>query len=602
MQEKLLQELLTTAAQLYSQGDLLGAEETVLRVLTVAPTHAKALNLRGLIKHMGGDSASAMTLISAAIESDPLDATFFANLCSILALQGDTKKAVEVGTRAIELDGSNPIHREALANVLVADHRYEEALLHLEKSFEMRATALNTLTQGLVCARKVGDFKAAQVWLERIAHFFSSITTDSLRHIPSADLINLAYADVISPLPLGVLSSVTAELESRYRTLSTTRVGQVPSLSTSSQRIKLGYLSQSFGDNPIGHVTHQLFRHHDRTRFEVHLFSLRNREEESAPFVRTIREGCDVFHDVSSLSPRHAAQAIEHASLDILIYLDGFMSLSGPAIMAQRPAPRQYFWLGHAGTLGLSCIDATIADSVVMPHSERQPDNSILDVTGCYHCASPYHHVDFHDSILQRSQIHLQSKWSLPSLPFVFCGFNNPEKIDEQVFSAWMQILKAVPSSVLWLSNQFSSSALERNIRASAEAQGVHGERLIFAGRLPAKEEHLGRHAQADLFLDTFSHTASTTALDALWMGLPIITLRGSRFSSRICSDFLTNLNLSELICSSPAEYVKKAVALAHDPATCRSLKTKVAAAVKSSELFKPEQFARKLEAAISLN
>lgn len=597
MQEKLLQELLATAAQLYTQGELSKALDTVSRVLSLAPTHAKALNLRGLICHMLGDTPSAIESVAKAITSDPTQAIFFANLCGMFLVTGEVKKALEAGTRAAELDGENAINLESLANALIADNQYEAAHTLFEKITSILPTALTPLTQGLQCARKNADFTAAKVWLDRISSRFSSAHEADLRTVPSIELINLAYVDVVSPLPDGVFTRVTSELDRRYKTLSSPHRQVVRHLDT-SRVIKIGYLSQNFGDNPIGHVTHDIFRHHDRSRFEAHVFSLRNRTKESAPFAQAIKEGCDHFHDLSTLSPRGAAQAIEGAGIDILIYLDGFMSPSGPSIVAQQPAPRQYFWLGHAGTLGLSCIDATIADNIALPSSERSHHEPILEVAGCYHCASPQEAVEFLDPLLQSSRERLRDAEAQSSLPFVFCGFNNPEKIDAEVFKVWMQILQAVPYSLLWLSNQFNSTALERNLRASAESQGVSGERLVFAGRLPSKQQHLGRHRQADLFLDTFSHTASTTALDALWMGLPIITLKGDRFSSRICSDFLTNLGIPELICISQSDYIQRAVTFAQDSNACSSLKRRVATAVQVSELFNPEQFVRKLEAA----
>lgn len=598
MQDKLLQELLTTAAQLYVKGELAKADELLLQVLTSAPTHAQALNLRGLILHVSGDIVAGIKLINEAIASDPTQPIYLANLSAILLVAGDCKQAIEAGSRAVALDDSNPLSLGTLANALVADNKYDEAQRLLDKIASGTSADLCYLSQGLTCARKVADFSATNLWLERIANYFASKEDPSLTTMQSSDLIQLAYTDVPSPLPLGVRAKVIKVLNSRYQKLSASVAPVIPR-HDHSQRIKIGYLSEGFGDNPIGHVTCELFKHHDRSRFEVHIFALRNRTNDSAPFARTIKESCDHFHDLSVLSPLGMAQKIRQEGIDILIYLDGFLSNSGPSVMAQRPAARQYFWLGHAGTLGLSCIDATIVDPIALPIAERSPNEAAIDIAGCYHCASPLEAVDFLDPILQKSQERLRDKESQTSLPFVFCGFNNPEKITEDAFGAWMEILRAVPYSLLWLSNQFNSTALETNLREAATKCGVDAERLVFAGRLPSKKEHLGRHKQADVLLDTFSHTASTTALDALWMGVPIITLRGHRFSSRICSDFLTNLNLPELICSSPTEYVRKAIALAQDPVACKELKMKVASAVRSSDLFKPEQFVRKLEAAV---
>jgi predicted O-linked N-acetylglucosamine transferase (SPINDLY family) len=587
MQEKLLQELLITAAQLYTQGELTKADETIAEVLKFVPAHPQALHLRGLILHMSGDIVSAIKLISEAIAINPTQPIYLKNFCSILLVAGQVTQAIEAGRRAVALDDTNPGILACLAHALMADHQYDAALSLLEKVASLESLSVHDLNQGLTCARKVADFSDTYKWMERIANYFSPPESPPLSSVPTSDLINLAYADVTAPLPLGIYAHVINTLETRFKSISFTH-DHTLSPPSHSQRTKIGYLSGGFGDNPIGHVIHDLFRHHDRSRFEVHIFSNRNRDDEKAPFARKIREECDHYHNLSLLSPRDAALKIRQAGIDILIYLDGFLSNSGPLIMAQRPAARQYFWLGHAGTLGLSCIDATIADSVALPANERSRNERVIDLAGCYHCASPLEAVEFVDPNLLGCRERLRAEQAQSALPFVFCGFNNPEKINAEVFHVWMEILRAVPYSVLWLSNQFNCTALEKNLCSAAKECGVDDERLVFAGRLPSKKEHLGRHKQADLLLDTFSHTASTTALDALWMGVPIITLKGHRFSSRICSDFLTNLKLSELICSSPKEYIQKAIALAQDPTACNTLKIKVAAAVKSSDLFKP--------------
>jgi protein O-GlcNAc transferase len=179
---------------------------------------------------------------------------------------------------------------------------------------------------------------------------------------------------------------------------------------------------------------------------------------------------------------------------------------------------------------------------------------------------------------------------------FVFCAFNNPNKIDREVFGVWMSILRRVPGSQLWLSNPGGEAALERNLRAQAQRQGVDPDRLVFAGRLPDKSLHFARHRLADLFLDTFVYTAATTALDALWAGLPVLTRPGASFYSRICASFVSSVGLGDMICSSTRQFEDRAVELAGNPEALLAVRNRLAANLHTEPLFDLPRFVRHLE------
>lgn len=185
----------------------------------------------------------------------------------------------------------------------------------------------------------------------------------------------------------------------------------------------------------------------------------------------------------------------------------------------------------------------------------------------------------------------------LPAEGFVFCAFNNPEKIDTPTFDVWMRILARTPGSLLWLSRTHSA-AIEGNLRAAAAARGIEGHRLVFATRLPEKAAHLSRHRHAGLFLDTLGLNASTTALDALWTGLPVLTVTGEGFASRIATSFLTSLGLDELICGNVADFEERAVTLAAQPSRLAGVRERLAVHLESRPLFHIEAFCRTLETA----
>jgi protein O-GlcNAc transferase len=359
-------------------------------------------------------------------------------------------------------------------------------------------------------------------------------------------------------------------------------------------RLTIGYLSSGFGDHPIGHVTSGLFAAHDRTRFRVLGFSGRDRRDEPAPYAGIIRAGFDAVDEIGLLPPAVAAARIAAAGVDILVSLDQHMDWRGrtssPEILALRPAPLQLAWLGVAAGTGLPSVDYLLADTVTVPPDEAASlVERVWHLPGCYHCASPHPIAPGGPS---------RAECGLPETGIVFAGFNNIEKIDRGAFAAWMAILRGVPGSVLWLTNQRRFAVTEANLRQEAERLGVAGARLVFAHRLPDKALHLARHAQADLLLDTFTINASTTALDALWAGLPVVTKRGSRFPARLAETFLRSLGLEELVASDPERFIRLAIDLALDPPRLAALKARLRAAVAAGPLFDIAGFAAKLETA----
>lgn len=392
-------------------------------------------------------------------------------------------------------------------------------------------------------------------------------------------LATVAYQAIMRPLPPALLATVTGALDDRVTQIAA-KIGPLPAPAPKRiGRLKIGYLSNHFRDHPIGHVTAALFAAHDRSIFEVHVFYMPTGEPN--PYTEQIRAGAEHFHTASIGEMAHV---IAQQSLDLLIYLDGYMVPSLLAVMARRPAPKQIFWLGHAGGCDLRAIDRVIADEIVWP----EIDAKVMRLGGTYHPASPHAIA----SEMSRADA------GLPQDGFVFCAFNNPEKIDTPTFDMWVRILKRTPGSLLWLSRTHSA-AIEENLRAAAGARGIDGSRLVFARRLPDKAAHLARHRHAGLFLDTLGLNASTTALDALWAGLPVLTVTGTRFASRIATSFLTSLALPELICGTVKDFEERAVSLATDPAALAGLRERLAAQFKTRPLFQIETFCRTLENAL---
>lgn len=405
----------------------------------------------------------------------------------------------------------------------------------------------------------------------------AALTGADLEEEDPEHLATVAYQSIMRPLPPALLANVTAALDRKVTKIAA-KIGPLPPPGPKRiGRLKIGYLSTHLRDHPIGHVTAALFAAHDRTKFEVHVFYVPTGEPN--PYTQQIREGAEHFH---TARVGEMAHVIAQQSLDLLIYLDGYMTPSLLAVIARRPAPKQIFWLGHAGGCDLRAIDHVIADEIVWPDA----DAKVVRLSGTYHAASPH-------AIAPEIS---RAEAGLPTDGFVFCAFNNPEKIDTPTFNMWMRILARTPGSVLWLSRT-QSAAIGDNLRAAAGARGIDGGRLVFASRLPDKAAHLARHRCAGLFLDTLGLNASTTALDALWAGLPVLTVTGERFAARIATSFLVSLGLPELICASPEEFEARAVTLATDHVALARLRERLATQRESRPLFQIETFCRTLEA-----
>ena len=355
------------------------------------------------------------------------------------------------------------------------------------------------------------------------------------------------------------------------------------------RKLRIGYLSPDFGDHPIGHVTLPIYAAHDRSRFEVTAYATHDRSQPGGPYHDRIRGDVDAYVALFALSPRAAAERIHADGIDILVDLCGFMPSGQPDVLAMRPAPIQVYWLGHGGGLGARYIDYVIGDPyVTAPQDDGFYVEKIARLPDTFPSAD---RPEIAAGAMTRAE------QGLPEDGVVFCAFNNALKIDFGAWTCWMAILHEVPDSVLWL-NASGQTAFRARLRDAAEARGIAAERIVFADRVDDKSQHFARHALADLFLDTFRFNASTTALDSLWAGLPVLAVAGPHFHSRIAAGYLAAVGLGDLICADEDEYLRRAIALAADPVARTVLKSRLAASRLTAPLFDYQRFVHHLESA----
>lgn len=348
-------------------------------------------------------------------------------------------------------------------------------------------------------------------------------------------------------------------------------------------RLRIGYLSNDFHNHATTILMAELLEHHDRDRFDVRLYS--HSHDDGSPMRRRVIAAADEFVEIGEMTDLEAAQRIRADGIDVLVDLKGFTRGNRLGIFARRPAPLQVSYLGYPGTTGACFLDYVVGDRFVTPVSAaRFYSEKIAQLPNSY---QP------NDRKRPTPAATPRSDCGLPDDAFVFCCFNANYKISPNVFARWCAILRAVPGSVLWLYEANAQAA--RNLRREAQAAGVAPDRLVFAAPLdPAT--HLARVPNADLFLDTLPYNAHTTASDALWMGVPLVTCIGEAFAGRVAASLLNAVGMPELVTETLDDYERLAVSLAGDRGRLAALRERLLAVRHEAPLFDSQRYARDLE------
>ncbi len=351
-------------------------------------------------------------------------------------------------------------------------------------------------------------------------------------------------------------------------------------------RIRIGYYSGDYEQHAVMQLIAGVFEAHDRSRFDLTAFSF-GRDVNDGMRAR-VAASFDRFIDARDLSDAKVALMSRELGIDIAIDLSGYTRDRRTGVFAHRAAPVQAGYLGYPGTMGAAYFDYIIADATLIPDEARaRYTEKVVRLPHSYQCNDRKRAAS--------GRVYTRQELGLPEKAFVFCCFNNSYKISPAVFDGWARILARAPDAVLWLMED--NPAATANLRAAAAERGLDPRRLVFAARVPPGD-HLARHAHADLFLDTFPYTAHTTASDALWMGVPVITRPGKSFASRVGASLLKAIDLTELIAPTAAEYEDMAVAFATGQRDLAAVKRKLATNRLSTPLFDTQTITRHIEAA----
>jgi predicted O-linked N-acetylglucosamine transferase (SPINDLY family) len=347
-------------------------------------------------------------------------------------------------------------------------------------------------------------------------------------------------------------------------------------------------MSADYQEHATSWLIAGLIERHDRSRFETIALSLGPDLPGSAMRQR-LHAAFERFVDVSCMEDLKVAQSLRELEIDVLVDLGGLTQNSGTGVLAWRPAPIQVNYLGYSGTLGASYVDYILADRFVIPDGYAQYySEKVVRLPDCFQVNDSARRIA--DATPTRAEM------GLPEQGLVFCCFNNNYKITPPIFDIWMRILGSVPGSVLWLAGD--QPCVVFNLQAEATKRKIDPRRLVFATRVPSLDDHLARYRLADLFLDTLPYNAHTTASDALWAGLPVLTCAGESFAARVAGSLLNAVGLPELVTHSLQAYEALVLQLARDPGALADIKKKLVANRGTCPLFDTDRFRRNIERA----
>ena len=575
-------------AALQGQGRHTEAVPRFREALRHEPDYPEAhANLGGSLLALG-DAATAKTHFREALRRRPDYAKAHLGLARALQTLGELPAALAGFREAVRVKPDYAEAHEALGNLLMLQPDYEGAAAAFERALALRPDNADAFACLMWARQALCDWRTLAADLERLDAEVSRcleagkpspappfcalpLPWSAARQLEIARSHSVAVAEQAAPL------RKTLDL-----TFPPPAVHRPP-----GTRLRIGYLSGEFHDHAISHLMLGVFGLHDRSRFEVFGYSFGR--DDGSSYRRRIAHDCDHFRDIAPLSAADGARRIHADGVHVLVDLQGYTGLSRMALAALRPAPVQVNYLAYPGSLGADFIEYILGDPVVTP-PELAAAYSERVVTLPHAYLATDHTAPIADEPVSRAAC------GLPDKAFVFCGFGNRYKIEPRIFGVWMRILQSVPDSVLWLSP--ASATVERNVRREAEARSVEGRRLVFASYAKEKADHLVRHRAADLMLDTLYYNGHTTAVDALWAGLPVLTCPGETFASRVGASLLSAVGLPELIAADLTEYERRAVDLATQPGELRWLRDKLASNRTAWPLFDTPRLVRNLERA----
>lgn len=575
------------------------------RAMAIKPDYAEAHGNRGLALKDLGRLDEALDSYERAIALKPDYAKAYSNRAIALQEFNRLDEALASYEEAIRLEPGNADAHYGRGNALLELNRLDAAVASFAEAIRLDPGHVQAHHSRGIALQGLGRLDEALASFERVAALKADLDyLDGARlHIKMmlcewgdfasrrSELLEKIARNEKRALPLDVLALTdnpavqreAAEIWVGDRCPASGALPGIP-MRRRAERIRIGYFSSDFRNHPVAFQTAGMFETHDRSRFELTAFSFGPNVADE--MTRRLEAAFDRFIDVRSISDRDVALLSRKLEIDIAVDLGGLTQYCRTKIFAMRAAPLQVSYIGYPGTMGAEYIDYLVADRILIPaDSQRYYSEKIAYLPRSYQVNDRKRPIA--DKTFPREEL------GLPPTGFVFCCFNNSFKISPESFDGWMRILRKVDGGVLWLFEDNAMAA--RNLCKEAEARGVSAARLVFAKRMPLAE-HLARHRAADLFIDTLPYNAHTTAGDALWAGLPLLTCSGGAFASRVAASLLNAIDLPELIAATQEEFEALAIELAANPDRLSRIRAKLEKNRLSTPLFDTERSTRRIE------
>ena len=600
--------LMSLAVENIQKGDLSGAERLLKQAIKMAPKNSEAYRLLGVNCAFKKDFEEALEMFDRSIKIEPNNWLAHSNKGNILKDLNRLEDALKSYDKAIALQ---PNYAEAYnnkGNLFQELKRLQEAVESYDKAIALQPnyaeaysnkgnalSRLNLLDLALEAYEKamtLGDESdpALAAYLSCKMQLCSwDDIQDRLEKVAAGSINHTELFYPFHLLSICHSPKVIKEITQSYMMTSHPAKANLGEINQSSgnQKIKLGYFSPDFRNHAVSFLISGLIESHNREKFELIAFSMGSDEPDEMR--NRLKASFDQFIDVSAKSDLEVAKLARDLKVDLAIDLGGITQNSRPSIFAYRVAPIQIGYLGYLGTMGSPYFDYLIADETIIPAESRDAYTEKIMYLHSYQANDPKRKIS--------DRVFTKEEFGIPSKAFVYCCFNNNFKFNPTILNSWATILLRVKESVMLLHAE--GETVKRNLLSEFAIRGINENRIFFAERLP-RAEYLSRYRIADLFLDTSPYNAGTTASDALWAGLPMLTFLGQTFSARMGGSLLNAIGLPELVCNSQKEYEDSAVDLGLNPSKYGLIKEKLAQHRMSTLLFDIDAFTTNLETALS--
>lgn len=550
------------------QNEFEKAENYFNKAILEKPDYAEAYGNFGVYLQTKKKNTLAKRYYKKAIKLNPNLFDTLSNLSAILDDEGDYKKAFKLSKKALEINPNSALAHNNFGNALRDAGQLDEAEKNYEKAIEIDPYLTSSYPNLLDVLMREASWEAAREIHKKVDENGAETPFLALRW----------HSDLNHHLKIARSFSQSIKIEAMRARL---RLGYW--LRKKNEKIKVGYISGNFGKHPVGFMAQTLFPLHDRKEFKIIAYSYgpNDRSETRKKIIKSV----DEFVDLKNLSDVQAAKKINKSRVDILVDLTGHTKGGRMGILAHHPSPFQISYFAFSGTSGADFMEYMIVDKTIVPRDEvKYYSEKLIYMPNCYQIV---------DNNRLKNIKYSKKTLGVDEDTFVFASYNRAFKISEEIFNTWMNILKRVDNSVLimWYESEITSN----NLKKVAKKKKIDPKRLIFVKEIE-REDHLKRLSVCDLALDTYEFSGGMTTSDALMMGVPVITIKGYSYLSRMTDSMLKTAGLSQLIAKSFKDYENLAVTLANNPKKMASLRNSLSVNLNSSPLFNPKDFVKNLE------